>query len=106
MSLPAQELLGAFEALCDALKRADAGAIEAAARRVDAALPAVERAPPAAEWVQALAGRSREAGALLAARQAAVQWALSRVAPGAAVAVYDSDGQRSVEPAPRPLATA
>jgi hypothetical protein len=66
---------------------------------------ALERAPPPAAMLAPLAELNRRAGVLVAARQAAANWALSRLAAGGP-ALYDSDGRQAAARPPRPLARA
>lgn len=97
-------LLAALGELHDALLGPDAAAIDAAARRAGAAVAALEHAAPPPALLEQLAALNHRAGALVAARQAAVAWALSRL--GQVPALYDADGQRATVRVPRRLASA
>lgn len=98
------ELSRALERLGEALLAQDAGAIDAASREANEALRALAPGALTRAELEALERQNRKNGALLATRQAALHWALSRLAPPART--YGSDGQQSVAPPPRPLATA
>lgn len=102
---PAQELAGALEALQRALLGHDAAAIVEAADRTRLALYALELNPPSRAALEHLAALNDAAGALVAARQAATNWALSRLQPERTT-LYGSDGQHTSAPAQRRIASA
>jgi hypothetical protein len=97
--------LAAMQELREALLRHDPDAVTAAAQRLDQAVRALERQPPPAPVLEALAACNRETGALLAARQAAVHWALTRIA-GGGPQTYDRAGRHPVAAHPRRRASA
>ena len=97
-------LATALKVLGDALLKQDAHAIEAAAREAASALKLLENSSPDRAGLEQLAELNRRTGALLAARQATLNWALSRLTPSART--YGADGQHAVAPAPRRLASA
>lgn len=98
------ELRRALEDLGHALLKQDASAIESAARAASDALRALGNTKLSPEQAEALAELNRRNGALLAARQASLNWALSRFAPP--TRTYGPSGQQTVAPTPRALARA
>lgn len=101
----AQALLLALQELHDTLLGPDATAIENAAQRASSAVRALERQPPPPALLAQLAALNHKAGTLVAARQAAARWALSRLASDGTT-LYDSDGQPAAARTPRRLASA
>ena len=101
------ELAKALESLGEALLKQDAGAIEDASRAASEALGALRALPPRSlgrEQLESLAELNRRNGALLAARQASLHWALSRLAPP--TRTYGADGQQAIAPPPRRIGSA
>jgi flagellar biosynthesis/type III secretory pathway chaperone len=98
------ELARALESLGEALLKQDAGAIDDAARVANEALRALVPRSLAREQLEALAQLNRRNGALLAARQANLNWALSRIAPP--TRTYGADGQQAIAPPPRRIGSA
>lgn len=98
------ELARALEDLGEALLKQDASAIEDAARRANVALQSLGKNSLDRREAERLTALNRRNGALLAARQAGLHWALSRLAPPSRT--YGSDGQQSLAPTPRTLGAA
>lgn len=102
--LVAGGLAAALDALREAVLSSSPDAVTTASAQLAAELKQAERHPPSRAELEALAGLTRETGALLALRQGAVHWALTRIT--GAPQLYDRAGRNPVTTSPRRRASA